>query len=115
MADPQRDFYSLQDIALLMGRDRAAVFRSAEGGAFGPPRLVNKQKFYSLAAAEKFYGKKTTAAQRLAINARPDERRAVRDRTVELVNVVRDFRDAQWRDCLAAQGIEKFEAPGEQP
>jgi hypothetical protein len=106
------DHVSIKQIALLMGRDPAAVFRSAAQGAFGLS-LDNKRKRYSLAAVEKFYGKTATPAQQQKVTSRPDGRRGDTDRVLHLVDLARRLRDYTWRDCLIAQGFKGFRGPGD--
>jgi len=122
------DVFSIKELGLLFSRDPAAVSRTAARGRLGLPYIVGRRRFYSVAAAESFYRKQTTQADRdAARNAPPSmtgpvarrraEAKSARARNIPLADAVKlasmalTLRDCLWVEALHAQGITDFEPP----
>jgi hypothetical protein len=100
------EVFSLKEIGLLFRRDPAAVMRTAKAGKFGWAQIRGHRKFYHLAAAEAHYKTTTTKAEREAARQPRKTTPAMR-----LVQLVRNLRDIQWRECLTKQRIFGVRAP----
>lgn len=115
-ANCPKNFYTPAQLARLFGRGRTAIVFAAKRGHLGPARIVGRRKYYSLAVAEAHYGRPMTAAQRQTHAARLDSGpQRLTAFLTKLCPVIRGLRDCEWRDRLAAQGIENFKGPGETP
>ncbi len=102
-------FYNLSELGRMFGRSRRAMHYYGQTKKWlGVPRMHGGQKVYSLAIAEIFF-RKTVSRQQIdrAIQT------ARTDAHLSIAANLRKLRDVEWREALAAQGIENFKGPAE--